>query len=699
MMPGGSMKRAFLVIAAALAAINPLAAQTTGKPASAWSLSASPSVSIPLLTGDFSSNSLFSPAWGGSLGAEYALRAAFPLSLRLGAAYSVGGFLPAQGVPVPGTLSEALFLAGAATSASLAPKLSLHGFLELGLAYGSISTGKGSPYGAIQAGGGLGLMLSDSLSARLDAVALYKFGLYGGLGATLGLGYRLPERAQMSLPAKPRLLELTTLDLKNVFPIFRSYYDEHPVGTARITNTGKEAATNARVSFIIRQYMDAPKECASIERIEPGASIVVPLYGLFNDRILDVTEATKVSAEVSVEYNVDVAASRSATVLVYDRNALTWSDDRHAAAFVSSKDPWVLDLTGNILAAVKGERNSELAKNLQTAIAFHEGLRAYGISYVLSPNRPFAKEVLDPEVVDTLKFPRQTLTFRAGDCADLSVLYASCFEAAGIESAFITVPGHIFMAIDLGLKPAEARAKSMDLSELVVQGERAWLPIETTMRDAGFVEAWKKAALEWRDASAKDQAAVFPLHEAWKTYAPVGLPADGTGVTPPASDKVIRAFRAELAKAVDAELGARLAALGPAPSKGAQAAKSFNDRGVLYGRYGRLADAERDFKTAAKDGFVPAIVNLGNVSMLKSDPATALGYFQQASKLSPGNAKLLVSLARSASALGKGELAASTLDQLRKLDPQAAERNASLAQVGASGTRAAEIDEGGLVWF
>ncbi|MFA6508490.1 MAG: tetratricopeptide repeat protein, partial [Treponemataceae bacterium] len=356
-------------------------------------------------------------------------------------------------------------------------------------------------------------------------------------------------------------------------------------------------------------------------------------------------------------------------------------------------------LTGNILAAVKSGRNPELAANIQTAIAFHEGLRAYGISYVLSPNRPFAKNVVDPEIVDTLKFPRQVLTFRAGDCADLSVLYASCFEAAGIETAFVTVPGHIFMAIDSGMTLAEAKAHAVDERELIVQGDKVWLPIETTMRDSGFLDIWRKAASEWRDASERKLAALYPLHEAWKTYAPVGLPADGSRVIPPTSDKIVKIFNVELGKAVASELNARLSALGPVATKGAQVAKSLNDRGVLYGRFGRYTEAMRDFQAAAKAGSDSALVNLGNVSMLKADPAGALEYYQAAARRLPDNSRLLVNLAKSAAALGKIDLATQALAGVRKLDPKAADQYSALADAGTAKTRAAAIDDGALAWF
>jgi tetratricopeptide (TPR) repeat protein len=689
------MKRGILALSAFAVMIAGLFAQASTLQTTPWSITIAPSVALPLIASDGSGAPLVSAAWGGELAAEYALPTAIPLAIRLGAGYSMGSLQSYEGVSVPGSMNEVLVLGGASVGKNIGKILSLRGFLDGGLAYGSYS-GTSAPYAAGQAGIGLGVKLSPSLAVRFDAAALYKAGLYGGIGADLGLSYTIPTRAQA---AQPHLLELLSISMKSVFPVLRSYYDQNPVGTAKIANTSKETATNVRVSFIVKQYMDAPKECATIERIEPGKSVEVPLYALFNDRILDVTEATKVTGEVALEYGVATTQSRTATVLVNDRNALTWSDDRKAAAFVSSKDPWVLDLTGNFMATVKSQRNPELEKNLQTAIAVHEGLRTYGIGYMLSTTRPFEQEVVNPEAVDFLKFPRQTLAFRAGDCADLSVLYASCLEAAGVETAFITIPGHIFMAIDLGITPDQAKARAMDQQDLILQDGRVWVPIETTMRDSGFLEVWKKGAEEWRDASAKKVAAFYPMHESWKTYAPMGLPADGTNVALPASDKVLSAFSSELGKAVEVELGARIAAMGTLPDSGVASATALNNRGVLYGKYGRYDEAFNDFQAASKAGSVPALINLGNVAMLKSDPQAAYDYYQQAVKKITGNAGLYVNLAKAAAALGKKDAAQAALDNVRKLDPQAADKYAQLAQVGTQGTRAAEAVDSSVQWF
>jgi len=689
-------------VAILLAAFVSLAApvMAEGRSSPVWSLSTAPQVVLPLLSPDFSANDLFSTAWGASFGASLAMADPSPLAFRMGLAYARCGFLPVGEVEVAGSLDELVLSGGLQLRAKLAPKLDLHGNLDAGLGYGFLSSGVSAPYAVVGLGGGLGYGLSEDWSLSLDLAGVYKAGLYGGASLSLALGYSLPEPQAPAAQPRLRLLDFAKLSLDPVFPVLRSFYDEGALGTLSIRNTGRQAALDVQVTVFIRQYMDAPKECALIARIDPGKSVEVPLHALFNDAILSVTEATKVAAEVSVTYRGGELA-KSATVIVYDRNALTWKDDRIAAAFVSSKDPWVLDLSGNILAAAKGGWNAELPRNLQTGIAFHEGLRTFGLGYVLSPNRPFAVGAADKDAVDSLKFPRQTLGYRSGDCADLSVLYASFFEAAGIETAFVTVPGHIFMAFDLGITEEEARARSMDLGDLIVRGGRVWLPVETTMRDSGFLEVWKKAAAEWRASSSAGTAAFYPVHEAWARYAPVGLPADGSTVSLPSKDALLKGFSAELAKAVDSELGARLAAAKLAAAKGGDAAKAANDLGILYGKYGRYAEAQKQFELAAGLGLAAATVNLGNVALLKGDYAGALAAYQKAAKASPSNARILVNLARAAAGLGKTDLVNSTLSSLRSLDPKLADQYAGLSteSQAAQGARAASMDDGAPLWF
>jgi tetratricopeptide (TPR) repeat protein len=345
-------------------------------------------------------------------------------------------------------------------------------------------------------------------------------------------------------------------------------------------------------------------------------------------------------------------------------------------------------------------KNPEVPANLQTVMALHEGLKAYGISYLISPNRPFAKEVVDAAAVDSLKFPRQTLGFRAGDCADLSVLYASCFEAAGMATAFITVPGHILVAADLGISASEARGRGMNHDELIFLEDKVWIPLETTLRNAGFREAWREGASQWRKASTVGAAALYPIHEAWGQYPPVGLPADGSNIQLPPVNDVLKGFEAELSAVVENELSVRIALLGPLV-RGEAYARGVNGRGVLYAKYGLYERAVEYLKDAVQSGSSSALVNLGNILMLQSDPAGAYRYYIQAIATYPRNARLQANLARAAAALGRHDEARLALQELRNLDPQLADQYDQILKSGSpngAGMRAASI-ETDFFWF
>ena len=519
----------FLFIFATLA--GTVFAQEAGTPGP-FSFVLSPSVTLPLGPG---SND-FSMGGGGKLAAEYAFPDLRNLSLRLGFSYDYEVLQAGAG-----STSELAALAGAAWRFPIVAGLSARAFAGAGYSFGFMngdSLANGGAGAIAEAGAGIAYAFGPILALRFDLSYLYYLGLYGGLNASLALSVTppSPKRGLPILPSKPRNLVIGEIKLSSVFPIFHTWYDQNPVGKVTVTNTGKELITNVDLSFLIKQYMDGPKECALIAELGPDESIEVPLYALFNSSILDVTEATKATSQVDAAYmeaGERQSQSKTATIRIYNRNAMTWDDDRKAAAFVSGKDPWVLDFSNNITAMVKGLVNPNINRNLQLAIAFHNAIRLYGMSYTPNPTTPYSQSSKNPEIVDFLKFPRQTLSYKAGDCSDLSILYASFFESVGVQTAFITVPGHIFMAVDLGITPEEAKTKVADYGDLIIRDGKVWLPVETTLPDQGLLGAWRRGAQEWKESTASRTAALYPVHEAWKLYEPVGLAADRTTVRLP----------------------------------------------------------------------------------------------------------------------------------------------------------------------
>lgn len=669
---------------------------------SPWSLQLSPQSHVPLSD----ASQAFEPAFGGSLGLGFAVSEIPGLSFVPLLGYSYGS-LRSNGTSLPSALAEYSLGTDIAYTVPVVSWMAVRAFAGGSMVWGGITTDNtsNSLYGSIESGLGLSFLFDPEWSLRLDGSWLQRLGLYGGLNSGFSVVWNIPnppKRGGAGSAPRIQLLDFSEAKLGSVFPIMQTHYDDHPVGSVRITNTGKEVATRIRVSFLVRQYMDGPKECLTIPTLAPGESKDVPLYALFKNSILDVTEPTKAIAEVAAEYTAEGDIQNQSTtfsIRVYDRNALTWDDDRKAAAYVSGKDPWVLDLSNNITAAVKDLKNEGIVKNLQTAMAFHVGLRLYGLSYVTNPKSPFSQAFGHPETVDFLKFPRQTLNYRAGDCSDLSVLYASFFESVGVESAFLTIPGHIFIAFNLEMSPEEAKATLSNPDDVIVVDGKAWVPLEVTMRDSSLLEIWREAAREWRQGEHDGTAAFYPIHDAWKVYAPVGLSADGTSADPLSKNKIGLAFENELSKYVDLELNRKLepinAALKDSPSP-----KNFNRRGVVLAKFGKLADAERDFKTAvSKSDFGPALVNLGNVSVLKLDYQTAYAYYEKATLLMPSNPRLFVSLAKVAETIGQDQEAKKAIETVKRLDASMAEQFSSPSMPSSDpGTRAAEKDVRSVLW-
>ncbi len=99
-------------------------------------------------------------------------------------------------------------------------------------------------------------------------------------------------------------IELTQFVLDPVFPVLFDFYDDHPIGKLSIKNTSAVPLEGVKVSLFVNQYMDTPKLSATIPRIEPGSEVNADLFALFNNKLLEISEGTKVAAKISVDYSV-----------------------------------------------------------------------------------------------------------------------------------------------------------------------------------------------------------------------------------------------------------------------------------------------------------------------------------------------------------------------------------------------------------
>ncbi len=531
---------------------------------------------------------------------------------------------------------------------------------------------------------GLGAVYRDFL-ATSEGLSLYR-----GFGVNAGTLIRLGGTGRDSG------LEMERIQILPVFPVFYKYYDDNPLGNLSIRNSENSSLKDIELSLFVENYMDSPKVFATIREIKPGEEKIVPVYGLFNDKLLEITEATKLPAKFKCSYSyLGKGREReiSETVRFYDRNAMTWDDDRKAASFVTAKDPEILRYAKYIAGTIRGKGTKTINNNFRLAMGVFQSLRDYNINYVIDPQTPYEEFSRDSLSIDYLQFPVQTMNYKAGDCDDLSIMYSALLESVGIETAFITVPGHIYMAFSLDITMEEAGKIFSDTRNLIFENGKTWLPVEITMIQDGFTRAWDEGAKEWRENFRLGQANLFPVHESWKTYEPVGSPKTASNIRIPDDDAILSSYISELDKVILRELQPRIAELQREISESGNYPSKINSLGVLYARYGYFDKAETEFrKIVAKTEYLPALVNMGNISFLRENYSEALDYYRRANSKNPENLSSLLGIAKVSYELEKYDTVQTAFAKVENLNPSLADEYSYLVSKSDAIGRASSRD-------
>ncbi|MFW5689787.1 MAG: tetratricopeptide repeat protein, partial [Spirochaetota bacterium] len=256
----------------------------------------------------------------------------------------------------------------------------------------------------------------------------------------------------------------------------------------------------------------------------------------------------------------------------------------------------------------------------------------------------------------------------------------------------VLVPGHIFLAFDLGISADEARRQLPRPEDLIFEGDTAWVPLETTALNAGFLGAWQTGARQWREAQARDQAAFVTISESWEVFEPVGLLGQGQPVSLPAGELVFTLYREELTRFIDQSIFPMVAELESRARTATDPLPHRNRLAVLYARYGLYdrADVELDRIMDVRTDFVPALINKANVLMIREQTDDALELFERALGFEPDNPRVLLSIAQINHAKENYGTATTMLARARQIDPVLAARFSYIELRASSSTRASE---------
>jgi tetratricopeptide (TPR) repeat protein len=467
-------------------------------------------------------------------------------------------------------------------------------------------------------------------------------------------------------------LTLSDLNLQTVFSAAYKKYQNQPIGSVTLTNVAATDYGNLQLSFQIKEFMDFPTT-VEIDRINGQEVRDIPINATFNNRILEVDEDTGVQVEVRLTYlrdgqKDDITLTQPMTI--YGKNAIVWGDADMIGSFVTPKDDTLRDYVRQVINNYQPDAGP-LNEKLVTAMAYFNSLAASGTSYIIDPNTPFTE--LRDDQIDYVQFPRETLRLKSGDCDDLSVLISAGLENLGIRTAFIEIPGHLFLMFDTGLGAEDADLISQDGSLLAIKDGNVWIPLEATMVNTNFNEAWAEGARKYQAALASDQLGIIDLQQAWQQYKPVTLRKASYNIDLPETKRIESLVRQSrkllLAKSIDRLVLPYQTMVDNDPTNTAARLQIA----ILYARYGLYEDAELAFD--ALNELEPdnsaVKTNLGNLYFLQEDFETAISHYRRAAELDEGDGGILINLSMAQFKTGD-------LTQARNSYQKALQLNASL---------------------
>jgi DNA-binding beta-propeller fold protein YncE/tetratricopeptide (TPR) repeat protein len=478
-------------------------------------------------------------------------------------------------------------------------------------------------------------------------------------------------------------LEISKIELGEIFAAAYKYYETHPLGKVVITNHTERTYSKVKVSFSIKDFMDFPTEVESAQ-LAPRQSVELQLKPVFNNTILDVTENTPLQSEIVLTYHVagePRTVTRSFPVMLYEKHAIRWDQKAKVGSFVTAKDPIVNDFTRGIVQPYV-DAYPNLDKSIVYARAIYAALGVLGISYIVDPT-PFQEFSENATIVDYTLYPRDVLIRKSGDCDGLSMLFAASMENIGIETAILDVPGHVFVMFNTGIAERERKTLGFPDESLVLHNGTAWIPLEMTMVGSFFTQAWQKGAEEYRDWSAKGKMDIINIRKAWELFKPVTQPAPANVLSPVKvkSEEIEEKYKGEIEALAQQRLVHLSAGYREMLKKNPQDLQALGQLGILYGENGLTSEALEQFqKVLALDKTnALALNNIGNISYLQGRFDDARQAYEAALKSTPNEPGVMVNLARVLLHSGKKDAAKRFFQDAAAIDPRVTRQYMDLA--------------------
>ena len=563
----------------------------------------------------------------------------------------------------------------------------------------------GNPNLLFEAGGRISLNPSYNFTVEIHPNVRYLLslgevqdfdGLIFGIGFTGNFRFgQDPDAPQ----AQIRAIGFQKASIPNAFAAMQSWYARNPIGTVTLVNTDRGTLTDVEISFYQKGYMDSPTASGKIEQMKAGESREVALYALFNDSVFSIEGVTPLTGEVVVSYKAQgrpAEQKQSVGFDLYDKRAMTWDDERKVSALITPDDSALKNYGGFIRQACKGEAVTGYSDSVQLGMQVFSALGEIGCLYQADSELPFTKVQGNTIAVDTVNLARETLKSGLGDCDDLTVLYCSMLEALAVETGFITVPGHIYAAINTKVASRDWSKVHPERGMTVEVGGELWVPVEITLiGKTGFLDAWRKGVEEWAQYdSAPEKRAFTVTRKARELYRPVGLKEADLGLQYGGKEAILQGFRKDRDKLMERMVGEQVSVAQASGRK-----EDWNRVGVSYAQFQQYGQAEQAFRKALSvdTGYLNAAINLGNLLFLRQKYEEALTAYRTArARLETQGEKgavlmrLLINISRTYYQMERYGEAKDFYGKAVAVDAEKAKEYAYLAESAGGGARAAD---------
>jgi tetratricopeptide (TPR) repeat protein len=611
-------------------------------------------------------------------------------------------------------------LLGAGYSQMLSKTMEIGADLSAGLSeaiFNSIAADgspRGSPYFVGSLGAKLALNVAYNLNVEVHPTIKYLFALtplerFNGFAFGLGVTANYRAGDDPDLPKTSiRSIKFANAKVSNLFAAMQSYYIKHPIGKVTITNAESVSITEVDVSFLQTGFMDSQTKIVTLPDLKPGESREIDLFASFNQNVFTTEGVTPLTGEIIVDYN---AWSRTntqklpVTYDLYDKESITWDDDKKVAAFITPADSAIRNYSSFIRTTCKDAEAKGYCGILQTAVQIFYALKEIGCIYQMDPTSPFEAAKSNPVIIDYVSLSRNTLKRRTGDCDDLTVLFCSMMETVGAESAFITVPGHIYAAFNTKMPPQSYKAVHPDEKMTLNLNGELWVPVEITMiGTSDFLSAWRTGIDEFKALDANpSKRNIYFTRKAQEIYRPVGLQETDLGLQYGDKSKIVKDFRKDMDKLVALVIDDFDKEAKASNTKG-----SYNKLGIACAQLGKYDKAVTAFNAALSldRNYMSPKVNLSSVFFLQGEYQNALQILHaveadlvQAKKTgSELYLKVLLDISKSYYELENYDKLAVYSGKLFELDPGMAQKYSYLTK-GEGTSRAADIGAMNQVLF